>query len=92
MGNFTLSSISQKMSFPARIAAQTGAGFSQRLIQPPGIGNAPGFARLPVRVPGNMQTTAVENLPGADHPGDLSIPGMRLAEAVEPDGSPCVAR
>lgn len=83
MGNFGVSSETQKRSFPARIAAQTGAGFSQRLIQPPGIGDAPGFARLPVRIPGAMQTTVVEGFPGPACPGDLSIPGFRLADALE---------
>ncbi|HEY1336951.1 MAG TPA: hypothetical protein VGF59_05545, partial [Bryobacteraceae bacterium] len=88
MGNFSLSSISQKSSFPALIAAQTGAGFSQRLIQPPGIVDAPGFPRLPVRIPGAMQTTVVEDFPAVGDPTDLSFPGCRLTDVLNLRPSP----
>jgi hypothetical protein len=82
MASFGLSAPSQKTSFAARVATQTGAGFSQRLIQPPGIGDAPGFPRLPVRLPGAMQTTVVEGFPDAGDPSDVSFPGCRLADAL----------
>src|SRR5262245_49925659 len=83
MASFSLSSTSQKMSFAARVAAQAGVGFSQRLIQPPGIGNAPGFPRLPVRIPGAMQTTVLESFPDNEDPTDLSVPGFSVSDALE---------
>src|SRR5262245_43873340 len=39
MGNFTLSEETQKQSFPAHMAQQMQAKFSQPLLQAPGVGN-----------------------------------------------------
>src|SRR3954447_2301773 len=43
MGEFSLSRDTQVYSFPAQMARQMGVAFPQRLIEPPGFGNAPGF-------------------------------------------------
>jgi hypothetical protein len=80
--DFSMSADTQIWSFPAQMARQMGAVFPQRLIQPPGIGNFVGFASLPVRIPGMLQSTVVEQLP----PGpisNLSVPEFRLDDALE---------
>jgi len=81
MGDFSLSSDTQVYSFPAQIARQMGVAFPQRLIEPPGLGNAPGFASLPVIVPSPSQTSVVDQIPPR-RPRDLSVPGFRVADAV----------
>src|SRR5438094_679960 len=81
MGNFTLSDATQRQCFPAQMAQQMQAQFSQPLLQPPGIGNALGFAELPVRVPAPLHTTVLNQLP--PKPVDnLSVPGYRLSDAL----------
>jgi hypothetical protein len=82
MGDFSLCSDSQVYSFPAQMARQMGVAFSQRLIEPPGIGNPPGFAALPVIVPSPLQTSVVDRIP-PERPNDLSVPGYTVADAVE---------
>jgi len=81
MGDFSLSSDTQVYSFPAQIARQMGVAFPQRLIEPPGLGNAPGFASLPVIVPSPLQTSVVDQIPPR-RPRDLSVPGFTVADAV----------
>ena len=51
LGDFTLSADTQVDSFPAQMARQMQTPFTQPLIQPPGLGQPPGFAALPVIVP-----------------------------------------
>lgn len=82
MTNFSLVEADQLDSFPAQIARQMGIGFVQPLIQAPGIGDAPGFPRLPVRLPVDHQTTVVKGLASLEPNANLSIPGMTLAEAL----------
>jgi hypothetical protein len=80
VGDFALHAETQPFSFPAQMARQMAADFSQRLIQPPGIGNFTGFASLPVRVPAPMQSTVLEQLP-PQPVSNLSIPEFRLEDA-----------
>src|ERR1700722_7505681 len=75
MGSFSVSSDTQKFSFPAQMAAQMGAQLSQPLIQPPGIGDAIGFAQSSAIVPSAIQSTVLEQMP-PDPPANLSVPGV----------------
>ena len=81
MGDFSLASDRQAFSFPAQLAHQMRTAFPQRLIEPPGIGNAPGFAALPVIIPSPLQTTVVDRIP-PDRPFDLSIPGYTVHDSI----------
>lgn len=80
MGDFTLSADTQATSFPAQMARQMQTHFAQPLIQPPGIGQPPGSAELPVIVPAALQTSVLEDLSPAPI-SNLSVPGMRLCDA-----------
>ena len=93
MGNFTLSSATQRNSFPAQMAGKMGVEFLQPGIQNPGIGNPPGFNPLPAIVPAYQQTTVLEN-PNPDRAlSNLSIPGIRASEALRlRPSSPMVRR
>jgi len=74
----------QRDAFPAQMARQMQTGFSQALLQAPGIGNLPGFPPLPVMVPASMQTTVLEPADAATAAlGNLAVPGFRLADAVD---------
>jgi hypothetical protein len=80
-GNLSVSSDSQKTSFPAFMAAQMGVDFVQTLIQPPGIGETIGFPVSQVVLPSPLQSTVVEKMP-PDPPSNLSVPGMSVSDAV----------
>jgi hypothetical protein len=82
MGNFAMSSETQGSCFGALMAEQMQLNFPQRLLEPPGIGNLPGFARVPVLLPAPMQTTVITELP-PQPTCNLSVPGLRLRDAVE---------
>ena len=82
MSDFGLKADLQRESFPAQIARQMQAGLSLPLIQAPGIGDLPGFPKLPVRVPAMFQTTVREGFPPLEPPQNLSVPGLSLEEAV----------
>ena len=81
VGDFTLTAENQIWSFPAQMARQMGADFPMHLIQPPGIGDFPGFQRLSVRIPSPMQTTVLNDLPPMPV-SNLAVPGFRLGDAV----------
>jgi hypothetical protein len=81
-GDFGLSEQLQAFSFPAQFAGQLHAPFSQPLIQGPGLGPVIGFPDLPVSVPQAMQTTVLKEFPPADLFSNLSIPGLRLIDAL----------
>ena len=81
VGDFTLSSVSQSWSFPAQMARQMGASFSLPLIQPPGIGDFVGFAKLSVRVSAPMQSTVLENVP-PNPVSNIAAPEFRLKDAL----------
>jgi len=82
----------QRASFPARIAEAMGRPFAQPLFNPPGIGQAPGFDPLPVRLPAPMQSTVLDRLPPEGPFGNLSVPGLTLAEALERRPEPPLVR
>jgi hypothetical protein len=82
MTNFSLHEDDQRESFAAQVARQMKADFPQPLIQPPGLGAAPGFPILPVRVPVDHQTTVLCEFPPTTPIANLSVPGLTLAEAL----------
>jgi hypothetical protein len=82
MADFSLRDVYQDKSFPAQMARQMSTAFPQPLIQPPGIGNAPGFAPLPVRLPGILQGSVREPFPPGLFVLNLSVPGASLSDAL----------
>ena len=82
MTNFSLIEDDQRESFGAQMARQMRADFRQPLIQAPGLGDAPGFPRLPVRPPFDHQTTVLSEFPPSAPISNLSVPGMMLADAL----------
>jgi len=81
-GDFTLAEEYQRESFAAQLAAQIGRPFTQPAIESPGLGEAPGFARLPVSVPAFTQTTVLSELGRRSAPHNLSVPGFRVSDAA----------
>jgi hypothetical protein len=81
MGDFFLSEDTQQYCFPVKMARQMGAELRQRLIQPPGLGHAIGFTRLPVVVPSPLQSTVIDRIP-PDPVANLSVPGLTVSDAV----------
>ncbi len=92
MTNFSLIEVDQLESFPAQMARQMKVDFPQPLFQAPGLGDAPGFPRLPVRLPFDHQTTVLRQLPPAAPYANLSLPGMTLADALTRRPAPPVVR
>ena len=82
MTNFSLIEDDQRDSFPALVAKRIGERFVQPLFQAPGIGDAPGFQRLPVRVPWDLQTTVIKKFPAPGAYQNLSLPGLTAADIV----------
>src|SRR5205809_4206873 len=65
MTNFSLIEDDQRDSFGAQLARQLGMAFPQPLLQSPGLGDAPGFRKIPVMVPYDQQTTVLAEFPPA---------------------------
>lgn len=82
MGDFTLSEVTQRESFPAQMARQMQTDFSQALIQAPGICYPIGFATPPVLVPQPLQSTVFDRIPPVPV-RNLSVPSLRIKEALE---------
>ena len=82
MGDFTLSEVTQRESFPAQMARQMQTEFSQPLIQEPGICYPIGFTRPPVLVPQPSQSMVFNRVPPVPV-RNLSVPGLTLKEALE---------
>ena len=80
--DFGLNEELQTFSFPAQVAARIGSPLPQPLIEAPGIGPVIGCPELPVRLPAQMQTTVLKEFPPSAPYGNLSIPGLRLADAL----------
>jgi len=80
--NFSLSSKGQENSFPALIAKQVGTILPQPNLQPPGIGNVVGYNELPLRIPAALQTTVRKPFPPYLFVFNLSVPGLRTADAI----------
>jgi hypothetical protein len=81
MGDFSLSEETQRSSFPAQMARQMGTSLIQPLIQPPGIGNAVGFASWPAVVPSPLQSTVFDKVP-PDPLSNLSVPNFSVSDAI----------
>src|SRR5947209_2495929 len=81
-GDFGLSEELQPYSFVAQAATQMGTRFSQPIMEPPGIGPVIGFPDLPVRLPQPMQTTVLKEFPPSGPFSNLSIPGLKLIDAL----------
>ena len=81
-GDFGLSEQLQPYTFPARVAERLGARFAQPIVEAPGIGPVIGFPELPVRLPLPMQTTVLKEFPPGGPFSNLSIPGLKLADAL----------
>ena len=81
-GDFGMSEELQRYCFPALAARQIGTRFTQPLMEPPGIGPVIGFPALPVRLPQPLQTTVLKESPPAGLFSNVSVPGMKLADAL----------
>jgi hypothetical protein len=81
-GDFGLSEELQPYSFPARLAEQIDTPLSQPVMEAPGIGPVIGFPELPVRLPLAMQTTVLKEFPPAGPFSNVSIPGLKIADAL----------
>jgi len=83
LADFSLTSFYQDKNFAVQMARQMKTAFPQPLIQAPGIGSVPGFAALPVRIPGTQQTTVRES---ATAPNlfvfNLSVPGFKVTDTL----------
>ena len=78
--SLSLKDVYQDKSFPAQMARQMNTGFPQPLIQPPGIGNVPGFPAMPVRLPGvlaGLDSFAVPGYHLCDEPVDTGPSSFR---------------
>ena len=82
MTNFSLIESDQRESFGAQMARQMKVEFVQPLLQAPGLGDAAGFPRLPVRLPFDHQTTVLSEFPPTAPVCNLSVPGLTVAESV----------
>jgi hypothetical protein len=81
-GDFGISEELQPLSFPAQVARRLNTPFPQPIIEGPGIGPIIGFADLPVRLPQQMQTTVLKEFPPAGLYSNVSIPGLKLIDAL----------
>ncbi len=72
----------QENSFPALMAKQMQTNFPQPLFEAPGLGYAPGYPNVPVRLPGTQQGSVRLPFPPPLFIFNLSVPGMRLNEAL----------
>ncbi|MEQ1945613.1 MAG: hypothetical protein ABL995_00385 [Bryobacteraceae bacterium] len=82
MADFALRQEYQKNSFPALMAQQMNTNFPQPLFEAPGVGNAPGFPELPIKLPGTQQGSVRVPFPPPLFIFNLSVPGMKLSEAL----------
>jgi len=81
-GDFGMSEELQPFSFPAQVARRLNTPFAQPVMEAPGIGPVIGFPDLPVRLPQAMQTTVLNQFPPTGPYSNLSIPGLKLADAL----------
>ncbi len=81
-GDFGLSEELQPFSFPALAARQIGTTFAQPIVEAPGLGPVIGFPDLPVRLPQPLQTTVLKEFPPAGLFSNVSVPGMKLIDAL----------
>ena len=72
----------QERTFAAIIAKQAGTPFPQAFLQGPGIAIVPGVPTLPAIFPNVRQTTVREGDPPNLFTFNLSVPGLRLSDAI----------
>ncbi len=72
----------QEKTFGALIAKQMRTNFPQPLFQGPGVSVIPGLAPQPAILPTTRQTTVREGFPPSLFVFNLSVPGMRMADAI----------
>lgn len=82
MADFSLRQEYQVNSFPALMATQMKTNFPQPLFEAPGVGSAPGYPELPVKLPGTQQGSVRTPFPPPLFIFNLSVPGMTLSEAL----------
>jgi len=82
MTNFSLIEDDQRAAFSVHLARQIGEKLVTPFFQAPGIGDAPGFQRLPVRVPWDMQTTVLSKFPPIEPYTNLSLPGLTASDVL----------
>jgi hypothetical protein len=82
MADFALRDIYQNASFPTVVAQQMKTAVVIPLIQPPGLGNVPGFPAMPVRVPATQETTLRTPFPPPIFVLNLAIPGYKASDSV----------
>ena len=80
--DFGLRSEYQKQSFPAVVARQLKTILPQPLLQGPGLAVLPGVHTMPAILPTTRQTTVREGFPPSLFVFNLSVPGLRLTEAI----------
>jgi hypothetical protein len=81
-GDFGMSEELQPFSFPSQVARRLATPFPQPEMEAPGIGPVIGFADLPVRLPQPMQTTVLKEFPPSGLYSNVSIPGLKLIDAL----------
>lgn len=82
MADFSLKDVFQEKSFTNQMATSMDVAFPQPLMEGSGVGNVPGFPPLPVRYPGPGQGSVRKDFPPQLFIFNLSIPGLRLADAI----------
>jgi hypothetical protein len=82
MADFALRDVYQNYTFGAQMAAIFQTAFPQPIIQSPGIGSAPGFPVIPVRLPGTAQGSVRNDFPPQLFIFNLSVPGLTLADSL----------
>src|SRR5512143_3569248 len=80
--NFSLIEDDQRDSFSVQFARQIGEKLVTPFFQAPGLGDATGFPRLPVRVPWDMQTTVLKEFPPIEPYTNLSLPGLTASDVL----------
>ena len=92
MADYSLKDIYQLKSFPAQMAQQMNTSFPQALFQGTGIGNAPGFPEMPVRVPGPGQNSVRTDFPPQLFVFNVSVPGLRVEDSLNKRPSAPIVR
>ena len=81
MADFSIYRESQAASFPALLAEALGVQFRVPLLEPPGMGWAPGFTSGSVLVPAWTQSRVVVDMP-PQPPHQLAIPGFTVSDSL----------
>lgn len=82
VGDFTLQEATQRTCFPHQLARHLGIPFTQPFLEPPGLGNVPGFECLPVAAPATFQTTFLRPFPPEAPFSNLAVPCFTVTDAL----------